>query len=55
MELDVLLEELTLESYDRIWDTSMKLCGIHEQRGCDAGIRMGVKPAREVGIFRDGS
>ena len=46
--LDQLLHELTLKDYDRIWDVAMKLCGLHEQRGFEAGFRMAADLAREL-------
>ena len=48
-ELDRLLQELTINDHDRIWDVAMALCGLHERRGFEAGFRMGVKLARELG------
>lgn len=47
-KLDQLLCELILKDYDRIWDVAMKLCGLHEERGFDAGFRMAVNLAREL-------
>ena len=46
--LDVLLRELTLKNYDRIWDTAVRLCSDHERRGFDAGLRMGTNLAWEL-------
>ena len=48
VKLDQLLHELTLKDYDRIWDVAMKLCGLHEERGFDAGFRMGMKLRLEL-------
>ena len=47
-ELDHLMRELTWLEHERIWDISMKLCGLHEQRGFSAGVRMGAALRREL-------
>ena len=53
-KLDRLLSELTLNDYDQIWDIAMRLCGHHEERGFEAGFRMGVKLVRELQIPEQG-
>ena len=47
-KLDQLLRELILKDCDRIWDVAMKLCGLHEERGFNAGFRMAVNLSREL-------
>ena len=48
--LDRILCELPISDHDRVWDISMKLCVLHEQRGFNAGFRMGLHLARKLQI-----